>query len=178
MKKQNVLVCDDLQVGDFNKAIKDGEKLGLKGVFLNAYASEMVNFSGELCKELRKKGHNVTLFNGRDRRDCKTEIRNVNSLANEIGTLIMQKAVTCMVFDLNYFSDFNMGIRILKKLRSDQSIPEYLDKKILIWSRYTNEPDYNYQEVLTKELRILEANILDRNHVDIYEIAEIIQEWS
>ena len=178
MKALNIIVCNDLRCRDFDEVLQAAKKEQASRTSIQAHAREKVNFDGPLCKLLRDDGHNVTLFDGHGGKDLKTHITETAKLSNEIASLIIEKSATCMVLDLNFFGDFQAGIEIMRNLRRDQSLPSEMKDRILIYSRYTNEPAYNYEKVLTKELKICSENILNRNTVKINTVAAIIKKWS
>ena len=178
MKKLDIIVCNDGRVPGIDEALQAARKQGLSGDALRVYVCEKINLDGSLCRHLRGQGHNVTLFDGYSGSNFKTQIKDAVRLANEIAALIIAKEATCMTLDLNWFKDFQMGIEILRNLRRLKVIPVDMKDRILIYSRYTNDPSFNYEEILTKELGVRKENILNRNGVNITTVAEIIQKWA
>ncbi len=113
------------------------------------------NINTNLKKLLEEDGHEVRIFDGR--KDG-MPLRRVHDCAEELQRVLKYFGPNRIVFDLHWFNDFQFGLNMLRKLKSNGLI-SYEDKKLIIYSRFTQE----VRDDLVKEFGVSDANIYDRS---------------
>lgn len=162
----NIIVCNDTRTepfpDDFNWSEADAKRTG-------QLKREAINMDAELCKLLRRRGHNVVLYDGCEA-DCITKIKDANKAATRLTQMIIEQSAEGMVFDLHYFGDFDYGINCLKQMRNVRGIP--VDMKVIVYSRFIKEQSGDYPRRLVEDCEIPVKQIIDRHQKGIEFVAD------
>lgn len=140
----NILVCEDSRHGD--------------GRNMNEF----------LCQTLRKEGHSVRLFEGR--RADGQEIRDVIEGGDYLIEFLGEWKPTGLILDLQFFNNPEYGIGLLAALDANGLLGGISFEHRCVWSKFEDDPDAEYHDVLVNTYNFNEAQILNRLRVELDEV--------
>ena len=127
------------------------------------------NINQILCTRLKRRGHKVAIFDGRDEND--QPIKDPQRVALRLGQVVTEHEATGMVLDLHWFGDFEFGEAMLKELKTKKFIPRNM--KIFIFSRFVTSARI---EPIHKTSGIPRDRIVQRFTHTIDDIVELFAE--
>jgi len=160
----NIIVCNDSRSDEFPEHF-DWSQPDSQA---KAKAKRMeCSLDGGLCELLQKQGHIVEIFDGYQD-DCLTRITDANVGASILAKRIRALPADGLVFDLNYFGDFNYGLNMLRHIRELGMLRDNLI--IVVYTHFKNEKDCDYPHKLIDELGIPKERVVDRLLVNMKNI--------
>jgi hypothetical protein len=121
-----------------------------------------------LCAILADRGHDVVLFNGRTR--AGKPVRS-SSAAALLVQMCQQRPVEGLVLDLHFFQDSWYVIDILRVLQKNGGCLGAA-AKIVAYSRFLEETNPNYRDIIKSEFGVPETQMFDRLTTNIRTIAD------